>query len=88
MRALPVIGVLLVFLSCAGTGYPPQERMKALDKVPVRLEFEQEISGRLLAYTLKRPSGLAFDISGNLFISDAGNHRLIKLDRELKRFGC
>lgn len=50
-------------------------------KVPVRLYFEREVSGRILGSDLKRPDGLALDLQGNLFITDAGNNRIIKFDK-------
>ncbi|MBS1827998.1 MAG: hypothetical protein JST93_22000 [Acidobacteria bacterium] len=36
--------------------------------------------GRAVAATLRRPTGMAFDAAGNLYIADSGNHRVRKVD--------
>ncbi|MFN7937994.1 MAG: hypothetical protein U0R19_31990 [Bryobacteraceae bacterium] len=36
--------------------------------------------GRATAATLRRPTGMAFDAAGNLYIADSGNHRVRKVD--------
>ncbi|MCP4566038.1 MAG: hypothetical protein GY841_00500 [FCB group bacterium] len=84
MHSLAVIGVFLTLLSCTGSA-PPRPSQTAIPvKIPIRLELEKVIEGRLLAYDLKTPSGLALDALDNLFIADAGNHRLLKLNTEFK----
>jgi uncharacterized protein (TIGR03437 family) len=37
-------------------------------------------SGALTALNLNQPGGIVFDHSGNMFIADTGNHRVIKVD--------
>ena len=83
MRSSLAICVLLVLTACAGTPRPRPDQVQTPAQIPVQLVFDKEISGRLLAYDLNRPSGLAFDALGDLFIADGGNHRLIKLGRNL-----
>jgi DNA-binding beta-propeller fold protein YncE len=82
MRAVILaIGSVLILLSCAGRySGTDQDSIKSPSKIPVKLVYEREISGRILAYDLQHPSGIAVDARGNLYISDTGNHRLIKLD--------
>ncbi len=85
MRAAVVILISCVFLSCAGS-QPNLSRKESVRpvKVPIGVTFEKEISGRILAYNLKRPSGLAIDAQGYLYISDSDNHRILKLDPEYR----
>ena len=83
MRAAIIIVISCVFLSCAGK----QSNLATVEsavpvRVPIGIAFEKAISGRLLTYDLKRPSGLALDAQGSLYISDNENHRIIKLDPE------
>ncbi len=73
----------LVLLSCHSSSPPIPAETETPVKVPRQLVFEREVSGRVMAYDLKRPSGLALSVTGDLYISDTGNHRLIKLDRRL-----
>ena len=84
MRSLAVIGVFFALLSCAGSAPPRTSPAARPAKIPIKLEVEKVIEGRLLAYDLKAPSGLALDALDNLFIADAGNHRLLKLNIEFK----
>ena len=48
------------------------------------LVFEKEIKGEVLGITLDKPFGLAVDFQGNIYLSDAGNDRIIKFDNSLK----
>lgn len=80
MRALAVAAILTLLLSCRGVPPQPSAESKVAVKVPTQLILEREISGRILAYDLKHPAGLALGPGHELFISDAGNYRLIKLD--------
>lgn len=38
--------------------------------------------GRAVAAQLRRPTGIAFDTSGNLYIADSGNHRIRRVNSE------
>jgi len=38
--------------------------------------------GRAVAAQLRRPTGIAFDSSGNLYIADSGNHRIRRVNSE------
>lgn len=83
MRAVALSFCVLLLTACAarnpGTGLSGS---KPPARIPVEVVFEREISGRILAYDLKHPSGVAIDAQGNLYISDTDNHRLIKLDNQ------
>jgi tripartite motif-containing protein 71 len=53
-------------------------------KIPARLVFKKEISGRVMAYDLRHPSGVAVDAADNLYIVDTGNNRVIKYNSNLE----
>jgi hypothetical protein len=76
---------LAVLISCGPSRQKQLEsEIRQPSKIPIRLSFEREISGRLLGYELKHPSGVALDRQGNLYIADAGNHRILKLNSALE----
>jgi len=52
-------------------------------RIPQQIVFKKEISGQVLSYRIKSPSGLAVDAANNLYVSDSDNHRLIKFDADL-----
>jgi len=83
MRRLALTIVLAVMVGCGRSSPPVLSDIKSAVKVPQRLIFESEISGRVLAYELKRPCGVAVGPLGELYIADSGNNRLIKLDGQL-----
>lgn len=78
------LSLLIVFflLSC---GHPPRPSLKATDssKTPVALLIEKEISGVILGKPLRRPFGLAVDARGVVYVSDAGNSRVIRFNADL-----
>ena len=95
MRTLIVIVVLGFLTACAGhrgaqtiglSGKPPA-------RIPSGLVLDHQVTGNILGYNLNRPSGLAVNSQGDLYIADAGNNRVIKLDnrfqpvRDLGGFG-
>jgi hypothetical protein len=81
-RSLPLLFVFL-FLSCS---HPPKPSFPTTDNpaVPAALVVEKEISGVILGKPLRRPFGLAVDAGGRVYVSDAGNSRVIKFDPDLK----
>jgi DNA-binding beta-propeller fold protein YncE len=83
MRAVISLFLSILLLSCAGkyTGKTQLESSQPA-RVPERLVFVKEISGRVLSFDLQHPSGVAVDAGGNLYISDTGNRRLLKLDSQ------
>jgi DNA-binding beta-propeller fold protein YncE len=85
MRAATVVILGCLLLSCAGqnSGRLGNDT-KAPRKIPHELIFQNEISGRILGYNLQHPSGASVDPQGNLYITDTGNHRLIKFNRNLE----
>jgi tripartite motif-containing protein 71 len=85
MRAAGVLVLAALSISCAGGMSKTKSVLPASPaKIPARLMLEHEIAGRILSYDLKDPHGLAVDALGNLYIADAGNHRVVKLDPQFK----
>jgi len=83
MRAMLLCSCLLLLISCAA--HDPGAALsesKSPARIPVEVVFEKEIAGRILAYDLQHPSGVAVDAQGNLYVSDTDNHRLIKFDNQ------
>ncbi len=86
--------VLSVFLA---TGCGPSKKVAHESSGPVRkplaLLVEKEISGTVLGHRLNAPFGLATDFSGDVFVADGGNNRLIRFkpdliaDREIGGYG-
>ena len=76
-------------IGCGGasdTARPAGERAKpgeADGLVPVALIMEKEYTGRGLQAALRRPTGVAYDGAGMLYLTDTQNHRILKLDTSL-----
>lgn len=51
---------------------------------PLALLVDSEISGQVLGKSLRRPAGVAVDRFGVLYLIDAGNHRIIRFDNNLR----
>jgi streptogramin lyase len=76
---------LIILVSCGGSAPPPvQDNINSPISGSVSLIFENRISGKILTHDLLQPSGITIDTRGDIYISDKGNHRIIKLNRELK----
>ncbi|MFH1699930.1 MAG: NHL repeat-containing protein [Candidatus Zixiibacteriota bacterium] len=83
MRPAAII-CLIILVSCGGQAPPRTPDNTNISRSGfVSLVFENKISGRILTHELSRPSGLAIDSRGDIYISDHGNHRIIKLNRDL-----
>jgi streptogramin lyase len=72
-----------LLLSCGGTGLPALEELSPAPRVSA-LVIDRIIEGDLLGKPLRYPSGLAVDLRGSVYVTDAGNHRLIKLTSSLE----
>lgn len=84
MRAACLCISLMFLVSCAGRSSPKTDEMPRRPvRIPRSLVFEKEISGRILGFELNHPSGVAVDARGNIYFTDTGNHRLIKVDPKL-----
>ncbi|MFQ6008300.1 MAG: NHL repeat-containing protein [Candidatus Zixiibacteriota bacterium] len=81
-RSQPLLFAFL-FLSCS---HPPKPSFSTDDNpaLPAALVVEREISGMILGKPLRYPFGLAVDAGGRVYVSDAGNSRVIKFDPNLK----
>ncbi|MDD4050465.1 MAG: NHL repeat-containing protein [candidate division Zixibacteria bacterium] len=86
MRALIVIVVLWSLTACAGhrDAQSTIPIVKPPSKIPSGLILDRQITGNILGYDLNRPSGLALNSLGDLYIADAGNNRVVKLDRHFQ----
>ncbi|HVP35714.1 MAG TPA: NHL repeat-containing protein [Terriglobales bacterium] len=83
LQGFSLLVFLVLIVSCAsapswqgeGTNTPPNQGQAALAKaVPVRVIGEAELGST----RLNRPTGLALDQAGNLYIIDTGNNRIVK----------
>jgi DNA-binding beta-propeller fold protein YncE len=71
-----------LFIACDSTPRPGTEYTVA--KTPDGIIPIQEIKGEYLGHTISIPKGLTSDNSGNLYIVDAGNNRVIRFDNKYK----
>ncbi len=83
MRPLVCVLTLIVLISCS-VHTPGTALTRRQTKRPARLVFEKDISGRVLAYDIRHPSGVAVDAADNLYVADTGNNRVIKFGSDLK----
>lgn len=83
MRSFACVFALMILVSCSAPS--PETVMPGKPtKIPARLVFKKEISGRVLAYDLRHPSGVAVDAADNLYVVDTGNNRVLKFDSNLE----
>lgn len=74
--------IMLCTVGCSSTkkdSIPQETRAVKIDLV-----FLREIRGDIFNIPLRQPYGLALDYKGNVFLTDAGNNRIIKFDQDLK----
>ncbi|MEW6050568.1 MAG: NHL repeat-containing protein [Candidatus Zixiibacteriota bacterium] len=85
IRLFVAVSLTTVLATCSR---PPQIARQAAgavkDQVPEALIVEQEIAGPMLSQSLRGPSSVVVDFRGAVYICDAGNNRIIKLDNKLK----
>ncbi len=89
MSTLPrqLVLVLTLLVSCGHPPPKPKPQQAESSKVPVALLVEKEISGAVLGKPLSRPFGLAVDTRGVVYVCDAGNNRVLKLNLDLTADG-
>lgn len=80
MRAVTLTFFLSLLIACGGI--PPQPGTPPTSRKPTGLILTAEISGTVLGFNLQEPSGLALDRRNYLYVSDRGNHRIIKFDSD------
>ncbi len=88
MRILFLI-TLLMLLGCS-TVEKKVIQQEVSQNVKINLVFEKEIKGSVLGEVLSKPYGLAMNFQGDIFVTDAGNNRILKFDstlHPLKQFG-
>ncbi|MBI5268015.1 MAG: NHL repeat-containing protein [candidate division Zixibacteria bacterium] len=79
--ALIIGGVVALICGC---GRPPHTEPPATSTAaPLAVVVDTIISGEILGQTMKQPTGLAIDAGGNLIVSDAGNHRVVRFTSAL-----
>ena len=79
---LVIVLVIAVVSGCA-TSPQVEPEVKQFDNPPVALLVEQEINGVILGQKLHAPKGVATSRSGELYVVDAGNSRLLKFSDKL-----
>lgn len=67
-----------ILLSCGSKVKTVPELRR--EPVPVDLLIEKTISGEMGSAVITEPFGLTKDLLGNIYFTDAGNNRLVKLD--------
>jgi|GEM_PF-516776 len=77
--------LLLLMLLVVGCGQSTklETSEERISKCPTAVVLDTIISGRILGQPLRAPSGLAIDKRGNVYLTDTGNSRLIRFDRDL-----
>ena len=77
---LPI--ALLLFLACSSYGVKNTDYRVSASSRPVKGLKPVAImaAGKLGSSALNRPTGIAVDFQGNIFISDTGNDRVVKCD--------
>ena len=84
IRLLLAVGLVAAFSACSR---PPQlghqESRSEQGRQPEALIAERELSGVMLSQALRNPFAVAVDMRGSVYVCDAGNNRLIKLDTDL-----
>jgi DNA-binding beta-propeller fold protein YncE len=83
LRRLGGVALPALLLACAG---PPKSGLqKTLPaRVPLAVVVTAEIEGSQLGLPLRAPRGLASGSHGTVYVADAGNDRLLKLDSAMK----
>ncbi|KAA3636309.1 MAG: hypothetical protein DWP97_03030, partial [Calditrichaeota bacterium] len=83
MRWIYLLVVLALFTGCTKKKSDEiAEEVKSVSSVFV--VFESEIQGQVLSRSIHFPFGLSGDIFGNIYLTDAGNDRIVKFSKELK----
>lgn len=76
---------VFVTLGCLPAANLPEESRAAGS--PAAVIVLKTISGEILGNDLNQPAGLTVDFRGNIFLSDAGNDRVVKFDNNLVPIG-
>ncbi len=87
-KALTLLLTAIVVTSCGGPPKPGDAKRTGFSApgadVPVAILVEQVISGEILNLPMSEPYGLAVDFRDILFVTDAGNNRVIRFNADLR----
>ena len=86
MKALAlrlVLSVACLSLCVCGSARKNDTDPELSSKLPLAVFLDKEISGNILGEELREPFGLAVDHRGSLYVTDAGNNRMISFDPNL-----
>ena len=83
MRWIYLLVILALFAGCTKK-MSDELAEESQSASSVFIVFESEIQGKVLSNSLHLPFGIAGDIFGNIYLTDAGNDRIIKFSKELK----
>lgn len=84
-----ILIIILLSLGCS-TVKKKVAQEELSQNIKINLVFEKEIKGSILGVSLSKPYGLAMDFQGDIFVTDAGNNRIVKFDSALhpiRQFG-
>ena len=87
MKALAlrlVLSAACLSLCVCGSARKKDTGPELPSKLPLAVFLDKEISGTILGEELREPFGLAVDHRGSLYVTDAGNNRIIRFDPDLK----
>lgn len=80
--ALLIFGSIVFYFGCKPKNNAGIETNKIIK--PEALLLRQKIEGEILGQRISEPYGVTSDISGNVYLVDAGNDRLLKFDRDFQ----
>ncbi len=71
------------FGGCSGGQKADLAAEQSVARVPQAILVEKEIGGEILGRRLSSPTGITVTRAGNVFLTDTGNHRVVKFNSDL-----